>query len=55
MDKFDKQRIENAIWTLLQYHDEIVNSSDEMKIDRYEVESMFKTLYHVLGLCTKNN
>ena len=47
MNEHDKRRIEDAIWTLLQYQDDINNMSVEMKLDRCEVESMFKTLNYV--------
>ena len=53
MDEFDKKRIENAIWTLLQYQNEIKEMSTEIKLDRYEVASMFKTLHHVYGNVSK--
>lgn len=53
MNEFDKQRIENAIWTLEQYRDEIISRSDETKLDSYEIEAMFRTLSYVRGLATK--
>ena len=53
MNEQDKQRIENAIWTLLQYQDDIENMSAEMKLDRYEVEAMFKTLNYVYANTSK--
>ena len=53
MDRFDNHRIENAIWVLLQYQDDIENMAEEMKLDRYEVESMFRTLYYVRGNISK--
>lgn len=52
-NSFDRQRLENSIWTLFKYRDDIVNSSDEMKLDQYEVEAMFKTLSYVEGLVTR--
>jgi len=55
MDNFDKHRIENAIWTLFQYQDDIENMSTEMKLDRYEVEAMFRTLYYVQGNVSKSS
>ena len=52
-NSFDKQRIENSIWVLSNYRDEIVGMSDEMKLNQYEVEAMFKTLSCVEGLVTR--
>lgn len=53
MEKFDKQRIENAAWTLFQYQDDIENMAKDMKLDRYEVEAMFRTLNYVRGIVSK--
>jgi len=50
MDGFDQQRIENAIWTLEQYRDEIISRADEIKLNSYELEAMFKTLGYVLKI-----
>ena len=49
MDKNDKQRIENAIWTLLQYDNEIREMSSDLRIDRYEIGEMFETLHLIYG------
>ena len=49
MDKQDKQRIENAIWTLFQYQDEIKEMSSDIKLDRYEISRLFHTLHYVYG------
>ena len=49
MDNNDKQRVENAIWTLFQYHNEIKEMSTELRIDRYEIGEMFKTLHLIYG------
>lgn len=46
---YDRQRIENAAWVLFQYRDVIVNMAEDMRLDRYEVEAMFKTLSYVKG------
>ena len=51
MNKFDKQRIENAIWTLLQYNDELrdvledVFSDDKWTYARDVIEVLEQTLY----------
>ena len=46
---YDRQRIENAAWVLFQYRDNIVNMAEDMRLDRYEIEAMFKTLSYVKG------
>ena len=53
MDYFDKQRIENAAWVLFQYQDVIENMAEEMKLDRWEVEAMFRTLSYIQGNMSK--
>jgi hypothetical protein len=53
MNEFDKQRIENAAWTLFQYQEDIENMATEMKLDRYEIEVMFKTLCYIQGTMSK--
>ena len=51
MNKFDKQRIENALWTLLQYDDELcdvledVFADDKWTYARDVIEVMEQTLY----------
>ena len=51
MNKFDKQRIENALWTLLQYDDELrdvledVFADDKWTYARDAIEVMEQTLY----------
>ena len=51
MNKFDKQRIENALWTLLQYNDELrdvlvdVFADDKWTYARDVIEVMNQTLY----------
>lgn len=47
LSKLDKQRIENAIWTLMQYRDEIINRANSMKFDEYQFESAFKILGYI--------
>lgn len=54
MNIFDEQRIENAVWTLLQYQDDIENMATDMKLNRYEVEAMFNTLSYVHANISKN-
>ena len=49
MDKNDKQRIENAIWILLQYDNEIREMSTDLRIDNYEIGEMFETLHLIYG------
>lgn len=51
MDKFDYNRVENAIWTLIQYQDEIMNMHFDLRLDEYEMKSIFKTLYRVKAHC----
>ena len=53
LNEFDKQRIENAIWTLLQYQDDIINMASEIKLDDHEIRAMFRTLSHVEGNVSK--
>ena len=53
MDKFDRERIENAAWILFQYRDDIENMAKEMFLDRCEVEAMFKTLSYIHGVMRK--
>ena len=53
MNEFDKQRIENAAWTLFQYQEDIKNMATEMRLDRYEIEVMFKTLCYIQGTMSK--
>lgn len=53
MNESDKQRIENAAWILFQYQNDIENMATEMKLDRYEVEAMFKTLSYIQGAMSK--
>lgn len=52
-DSYDRLRIENAAWILFQYQDEIINMAEDMKLDRHEVETMFKTLSYVKGNVVK--
>ena len=47
MSEQDKQRLENAIWTIFQYQNEIKEMATEIKLDRYELASMLKTLHYV--------
>ena len=47
MNQLDKQRIENAAWILFQYQDDVENMASELKLDRCELESMFRTLHYV--------
>ena len=54
MTNFDMQRIENAVWTLLQYQDDIISRASDMKLEDYEIKNMFKTLYYVRGLAEKS-
>ena len=49
INEFDKQRIENAIWTLFQYQNDIRNMASEMKLDEHEIGAMFRTLIYVEG------
>lgn len=53
MNKFDKQRIENAIWTLLQYQNDIRNMASEIKVDEHEIRAMFRTLLYIECNVTK--
>lgn len=50
MTNFDIRRIENAVWILFQYQEELENRAGDMKLDRWEVDDMFKTLSYVRGL-----
>lgn len=54
MTNFDMQRIENAVWTLFQYQEEIEGMAVDMKLDRCELEAMFGTLSYVRGLSEKS-
>lgn len=53
MNESDKRRIENAAWTLFQYQEDIKNMATEMRLDRYEIEAMFKTLCYIQGIMSK--
>ena len=53
MSEHDKRRIEDAIWTLLVYQNDIAEMSSEIKLDRHELDSMFKTLHYVYGNVSK--
>ena len=54
MNNFDIQRVENAVWTLLQYQDDIVSRASDMKLEDYEIKGMFDTLHYVRGLAEKS-
>ena len=47
MNDNDKRRIEDAIWTLLQYQHEIKEMSPDLKIDQSEIAGMFITMHLV--------
>lgn len=49
MNTFDKDRIENAIWILEQYKDELINNAIEFKLDNSEVKEAFTTLSYIKG------
>lgn len=50
MYEADKQRIENAVWTLFQYQQEIEELSSQIKLDKHELEAMFRVLSYVRAL-----
>ena len=55
MTRFDKNRIENAIWLLMQYEDELVNIANEMKLMDYEVKNTFDNLRQIRGYAEKED
>ena len=49
MNTFDMDRIENAIWVLEQYKDDLINNATEFKLDNSEVKEAFTTLSYIKG------
>lgn len=50
MNEYDRVRIENAIWVLEQYEDDLINNANDIKLMDYEVKSTFDTLRIIKGI-----
>ena len=49
MTQYDKQRIENAIWVLEQYEDEIYRIARDLEYHNWDIEKVFDVLGEVKG------